>query len=1027
MDNPCIKNKGSGNVRLRLIVLVLIGLSGLLMTLLLSSNYLSQVKLRISAAEYFHQQAKRDALQVGQFLKGVEGVITRLSESRELTSFDENKALGMSMEYGLKASLIAIEQKFQDSLDNSIFAGVKYFKGITFNDINGSIITQKGNNLTAAIRRKLDQQLDPKTLTEIRYFVFSQGHEITIILAKPYSFKGHVTGTLLAVLNNAAFQGFLLSENSTNGEQTGIGFNKTYIPLNQSNDEKDVLMNSHDNICHQENRSDPYLVCHSRPSVKRDALFFEIPVENTPFQLMVTIPARIVWGGNSPELSLIMYLAVFIVFSTVIFMLWRASIHNATLKSGLEEQSRHTVEIGEKVKERTIELLEAKEKAAKGEAWWQSLMQEVPAVTFILNRGGDIRYANSPFAGRSTEQLNGLFLPDLFDVNEKTTLEKVLARVLEERISIRHETRFINALGETLWYENHLGPIDTNGAVSGVICLSFDVTERKHTDDLLREMSLAVEFSPVSAVITDRFGIIEYVNPKFTASTGYRFDEVQGKILRIMRKGELLSDQHEKMLQTLQSGKEWHEDFKEKHKDGSEFWESVTIAPVIGKDGKPGHFIVLKQDITERRRAMTQRETDLKFLRDLLDAIPNPVFYKDNSNVYQGCNKAFEELIGMKRSRIIGRNLDDVTPQEINAILFKGNEAQLQSTGRTAYETRVRFHDGTMHEVLCFNSLLQKSDGASSGFVGVMLDITDRKQMEEELFSNQTQLMSALEEVKMYNQQLEQAQGQLVQQEKLAAIGFLAAGVAHEINNPLGFVHGNITALEEYAQSLLTMIAFLTPIGEAIESKDLSRAARIKEEIDTAKEKFEIDYIVNDVGKLLQETRQGLDRIKNIVHGLRSFSRTDSGGMILANINDILDGVVNIAWNEVKYKAELEKNYSNIPMVMCNPQQLGQVFVNLLVNAAQAIPEKGVITLKTYQRDSAIVVEVRDTGTGIPDEIKTKIFDPFFTTKEPGSGTGLGLSISYDIVKKHGGRIDLESKVGEGSVFYVVIPLNKGS
>ena len=186
---------------------------------------------------------------------------------------------------------------------------------------------------------------------------------------------------------------------------------------------------------------------------------------------------------------------------------------------------------------------------------------------------------------------------------------------------------------------------------------------------------------------------------------------------------------------------------------------------------------------------------------------------------------------------------------------------------------------------------------------------------------------------------------------------------------------------------------------------------------------LKVDYIVEDARDLIRESLEGTDRVTTIVRELKSFSRVDETQMQPADINECLTATLNIVWNELKYKAEVIKEYGDIPLTLCNPQQLNQVFLNLLVNAAQAIDKKGEIRIRTSQADNQILVAITDTGGGIASEDLPRIFEPFFTTKEIGKGTGLGLSISYDIIKKHGGDITVTSKPGAGTTFILKIPV----
>jgi signal transduction histidine kinase len=257
-------------------------------------------------------------------------------------------------------------------------------------------------------------------------------------------------------------------------------------------------------------------------------------------------------------------------------------------------------------------------------------------------------------------------------------------------------------------------------------------------------------------------------------------------------------------------------------------------------------------------------------------------------------------------------------------------------------------------------------------------------------------------------------QAQLFQQEKMASIGQLAAGVAHEINNPMGFVISNLGTLEKYIARFDEYLGILDrTCGEALSQVSAERS------------RLKIDYLIQDTHLLLEECLGGAIRVKEIVQNLKSFSRIDQPGCHQTDINQCLESAITIAWNEIKYMAEIVKELSKLPPVTCNPQQINQVFLNLLKNAAQSIELPGAITLRSWCSADSVYVSVTDTGRGIPQENRSRIFEPFFTTKEVGKGTGLGLSISYDIIAKHGGEITVQSQVGIGSTFTVRLPVHE--
>ena len=269
-------------------------------------------------------------------------------------------------------------------------------------------------------------------------------------------------------------------------------------------------------------------------------------------------------------------------------------------------------------------------------------------------------------------------------------------------------------------------------------------------------------------------------------------------------------------------------------------------------------------------------------------------------------------------------------------------------------------------------------------------------------------------ELELKNKTLKNTQAQMLQSEKMASVGQLAAGVAHEINNPMGFITSNLGSLQKYIDKLRQFIDLQTEI-----IADLNAEDRIKE----ARKKLKIDFLLEDTDDLLTESLSGAKRVSEIVKNLKSFSRVDAEETALTNLNDCLDSTLKVIWNELKYKAKIIKEYSDLPQTLCNPQELNQVFINILINAAHAIDEQGEISLRTWVDGEWIKVAFSDTGQGIPADKLERIFEPFYTTKPVGKGTGLGLSICYDLLKKNGGDIQVASEVGHGTTFTLSIPL----
>jgi len=248
---------------------------------------------------------------------------------------------------------------------------------------------------------------------------------------------------------------------------------------------------------------------------------------------------------------------------------------------------------------------------------------------------------------------------------------------------------------------------------------------------------------------------------------------------------------------------------------------------------------------------------------------------------------------------------------------------------------------------------------------------------------------------------------ELLQSEKMASIGQLAAGVAHEINNPIGFVNSNLGTLRRYIDDLLRLatLGAATPEGQAL-----------RQEID-------LDFLRTDLADLMNESQEGLDRVRKIVANLKDFSRVDQAEWQEADLLAGLESTLNVAWHELKYKAEIARELEPLPLVRCMPAQINQVFLNLLVNAAQAIRERGVITLRSGVDGERVWIEIADTGCGMDAETQRRLFEPFFTTKPVGTGTGLGMSLTWDIVTKHGGEIAVDSAPGAGTRIRVTLPV----
>lgn len=376
-----------------------------------------------------------------------------------------------------------------------------------------------------------------------------------------------------------------------------------------------------------------------------------------------------------------------------------------------------------------------------------------------------------------------------------------------------------------------------------------------------------------------------------------------------------------------------------------------------------------------------------------MDCVGDMVLLVNEDGKIRRCNKAFRNFTGEDYPAILDTDWQELfsTYSLLSAgtTLTSGSELYHAPSGSWFIFTTYPFTFGNKTTI--------------HGTVITLHDTTELKETMEALGKAYTELQST--------------QAQVLQNEKMASIGQLAAGVAHEINNPIGYVSSNLNTLDKYLERLTCFIASQSEFIERTTEPD------VQKELTDLRQSLNIDHIINDIGILIHESLDGASRVGKIVQDLNTFSRTDKGESCVVDVKESIESAINIVWNELKYKITIHRDYESIPSIKCYPQQLNQVFINLLVNAGHAIEGMGHITITTRAYKSSVYISIADTGKGIAPEHMSHIFEPFFTTKEVGKGTGLGLSISYDIIKKHQGEITLDSTVGKGTTFTIRLPL----
>lgn len=426
-------------------------------------------------------------------------------------------------------------------------------------------------------------------------------------------------------------------------------------------------------------------------------------------------------------------------------------------------------------------------------------------------------------------------------------------------------------------------------------------------------------------------------------------------------------------------------------------------------------------------------------LRTVLDGLNEEIAAVDRDNHFVSLNEAAVKALGHPYDDLIGKNCFEVN-KDLAEPIWRGKIAQIAQRvfdrGEAEYLLD-KYEDKKGKLKVKQQSVLpiKEENGPIEQVILVSRDVTQEykktyeiRQLNERLKKTSVEVNAKNLKLKKALTKIEETQTQIIQSEKMASIGQLAAGVAHEINNPIGFVSSNLRTLGDYRQDLGKLIDHYRGFVESIRNQSFTSNMPNElitqiEAIEAMEENVDIDFIQEDMGDLVRDCIEGAERIRKIVLDLKDFAHPGEDKPKATDINNGIESTLNVVYNELKYKAKIIKNYGDLPIIQCYPQQINQVFMNILVNAAQAIERNGEIRIDTELNDDVVEIRISDTGCGIPEKNLTRIFDPFFTTKDVGKGTGLGMNIAYNIVQKHNGTITVESKVGRGTTFKIRLPL----
>ena len=544
-------------------------------------------------------------------------------------------------------------------------------------------------------------------------------------------------------------------------------------------------------------------------------------------------------------------------------------------------------------------------------------------------------------------------------------------------------------------------------------------------------MSKVIENSPIFSNLNalqdityyaDSNGKIQEIYGNWFKLNSYNSDVVIGKTIGEFFNISSENFHYERFNQCLNNGKAIYEWSFEQADKTFYFQSALTRVEFMGSYGVIG----IVRDITRQKEIeLFYRELELSF-KALTNSANYGIVSINENKVIEYSNPAASKISGYPEDELYGAIIDKifVTPSEFYNCLelyIKDKFFSKDISENHVLEILIKKKNNTQ----TYTELTLSSYEIFNvvHFVILIQDITQRKNAENELLNSKEQLKTQNKNLEDALLSLQKVQDQLIHSEKMASLGQLTAGIAHEINNPLAFVSSNINRFNEYFNDINSMLDKWRSFG-----KSFGNNGDIINKLDELKEiekQIDLEFIRQDFADLMKYNLNGIERIKNIVQQLRGFSYSDNTNLSEEDINTAIEETILLVWNEVKNKAEIIKNYGKLPFVVCNVGELKQVFVNLLINAVNAIKEKGQIIIDTFSLKDYVFIRISDNGCGIPAENINKIFDPFFTTKSLNMGTGLGLWICLSIIKKHNGLINVTSELDKGTTFEIKLPLQQ--
>ncbi|NER78733.1 MAG: PAS domain S-box protein [Leptolyngbya sp. SIO1D8] len=661
-----------------------------------------------------------------------------------------------------------------------------------------------------------------------------------------------------------------------------------------------------------------------------------------------------------------------------------------------------------------------------------SVMETIPGFFFVKDLEGRHIALNSnlaDFFGKSIMEVIGKTDADLFPEEiaaaimqkDQEIIAKGIAQNFEEIVPKKGINHTYLTVKTALY--------DADGSVIGVIGVAQDISDRKamemslrHSEQRFRDVTEAAgEY--IWEITPD--GVYTFVTERVKAVKGYNPSELLGHTLfEFMPPSDIPYAQA--IIVTAAKRKSV---FQLEHRgvspSGAIVWEAVRGIPVLNNQGEIIGFRGTGLSITERKLAEAALAASEAKFRRLVEDADDLIYEIGPDGTFTYISPQFTAMWGYEVADFLHQPFATlVHPDDLPNVLAASQKLFATGEKQTGLEFRLQHQDSTWTWITCNNSPIKDATGQVIGFQGIARDVSDRKAAETALQQKAQELEAALQE-------LQRTQLQMIQHEKMSSLGQLVAGVAHEINNPISFIYGNITPADQYTQDLLHLIGLY-------QTHYPNPLPIIQNTIDAV----DLEFLKTDLPKTLSSMKMGAERICQIVSSLRTFSRVDETGCKQIDIHTGIDSTLVILEHRLKATSkrpaiQVIRQYGELPLVECYPGQLNQVFMNILANALDALEERdrhrsldaiqrspSTITIRTQLiNPDRIAIHIVDNGTGIPDTIKQRIFDPFFTTKSVGQGTGMGMSISHQIVtEKHGGTLQCFSRPGQETQFVIEIP-----